>query len=699
MRRRRVSERHAWSGPLRGLLVVLLLWPLAAAAEPARLEVSGMGWLQNRRLARALERLRAEPSDAVLNANAVEDAVFFLFSALSDDGYLKPRVSLELTRTDGSAFTHEFDAELTSLLPRPLAVTGVKFNVERGVQYHFAEVTVSGDFGGLDEEEVEQLLVPGDRVYSPGAVRRGVGRVTDALEQRGYARPEVVASEPQIDDGNGDVAVQVEAKAGPLWWVKSAVIVGDRPAEVEWPDLDDRLERPWTVTWEQDAMEVVRQAYYEEGYPDVTLRTTRFVDPVVEGVQPVRATIAVVPGPKVTVAEVRFEGDHEVTDSVLRRRVRAEPGDPLDPLLLEEARFRLARLGAFRSVRLHYEPESGPERSPVFTLTELPKLEVHLLLGYGSYEQLRGGVEVRRNNLWGRAHQTRLELVQSFKSSRGEITYTVPEIFGESIDGSLKLFGLQRDELAFVRQEFGATASLRRRRLPWLNAEGTVSYTYQQLRNRENELTTRDIDTSKTIAASIDLGLSRDRRDSPLQPRNGYRWFGQAEIADERLGGEVDYQRLELGVSYHTPWGSRRWVHASLTHGLVLTLGSKNDQELPVNRRFYPGGDSSIRGYQLGEAAPRGADGRFLGAKSATLLNVEVEQRIVGRWSAVVFVDSLAMAAQMSQYPFEEYLFSAGLGVRYNTIIGPLRLEYGHNLNPRPDDPRGTLHFSLGFPF
>jgi outer membrane translocation and assembly module TamA len=54
---------------------------------------------------------------------------------------------------------------------------------------------------------------------------------------------------------------------------------------------------------------------------------------------------------------------------------------------------------------------------------------------------------------------------------------------------------------------------------------------------------------------------------------------------------------------------------------------------------------------------------------------------------------------RLEDYPFSEELYSAGLGVRYNTVIGPVRLEYGHNLNPRPFDPSGTVLFSIGYPF
>lgn len=689
------------------VVVVLACSGSARGAEAVEVDVSGTGWLQNRRLERSVERLRADPDAPVLTANGIEDAVFLLFSALSEDGYLQPRIQAELTRRDGTVFTHEFDPQLTRLLPRPLEVTRAKFSVERGVRFRFDDLQFDGDADGLTTEELHALLLPTgtalsvtvERDFSPAALRRGLGRIEDALRFRGFAVARAEEKSVTRDPETGDVDVVVAIDTGPRWWVASAEWSGDAPPGVQLPELAPRVDRPWNESWEQDVMEVARQAFFAQGFADVDLRSTRRLGDPSDGRRPVHVVFAFTPGERVTAAPVRFAGTHEVKESVLNRRVRVDPGEPLNPLEFEAARYRLSRLGAFRRVELRYEPEDGPVRAPVFTLTPLPEWEVHLLGGYGSYEQLRGGIEVRRNNVFHRAHQVRLELVQSFKSSSGELTYTVPELFGEAVDGSVQLFGLRREELAFVREEFGGTVSLRRRRLPWIHAEGIVSYTYQSLRNRENELTTRDIDTTDTIAASIDIGLNQDRRDNPLVPRQGYRWFAQAEIAAKALGGEVDYQRLELGFSYHRPWGRGRWLHAGFSHGVVLTLGADNDLLLPVNRRFYPGGDSSIRGYQLGEAAPRAPDGRFLGGKSTALLNLELEQAIVGKWTGVVFADVLGTAAELAEYPFDEYLVSVGLGFRYQTIIGPVRLEYGHNLRRRDGDPSGTLHFSLGFPF
>lgn len=135
-----------------------------------------------------------------------------------------------------------------------------------------------------------------------------------------------------------------------------------------------------------------------------------------------------------------------------------------------------------------------------------------------------------------------------------------------------------------------------------------------------------------------------------------------------------------------------------LSHGALASFGNAPDN-LPLNKRFFPGGESSIRGYQDGEAAPRDAEGRVVGAETYVLGTVEFEQALTARWSIVAFSDSIGFARELRHYPFDETLYSVGGGVRWKTIVGPVRLEYGHNLNPRPEDPSGTFHFSLGFPF
>ncbi|MET0263709.1 MAG: BamA/TamA family outer membrane protein [Rariglobus sp.] len=675
------------------------------APEPAALSVSGLGWWSNREQRLALERILGDERGAVMGANSVEDAVFMIVSAQADSGYLNPKVTVRLTLEEGGVETHGFDADLETLLPRTLKVKSAHFEIEKGVRSVVDKVVFTG-LTAMKEETARGYFRPGEvplvgaeaRAYSPSKLRRSAANLQAALHEKGYAESLVKATVTHADRETGRVEVAVDVQEGAKWVVRAIEVTGAEGADVDLAEQLKENNQPWSHGWQQDLTEGVRQAFYRKGYADVRVSIDGRPAAPAGGERTVTASIAIIPGGKVKVGEVRFDGNVHTKESILKRRVNADEGDPLNPLRLERARYRLARLGAFETVDLRYEPATGDVRDPVFTVRELPRWDASLLAGYGSYEQLRGGVELQQTNLLGRAHSSRLQLIQSMKSTRGDYIYSVPELFGESIDGSVRLFGLRREEEAFLREEYGGTAAIKRR-VPWIKAEGTVGYTYQSLRNMDNELTTSSVDEGNVRVASIDLGLTKDRRDNPLRPRRGYRWFAQAELASERLGGEVDYQAFEMGVAYHTSWDRSRWIHIGLTHGVITQLGAPDGQLIPVNRRFYPGGDSSIRGYQKDEAAPRGADGRFVGAETYVLLNVEIEQAITKTWSVVVFGDALGQAAELSEYPFDERLYSVGLGLRYQTVIGPVRLEYGRNVNPRPKDPSGTLHLSVGFPF
>lgn len=679
----------------------------AANEEPpvAEIEVNGLGWLKNREQRISLERLLGEERRETLDANALEDAAFLLISGLIDQGFLQPVLEMEIVTPDGARRSFTFDAKLETVLPRPLEATRGEFTIKTGERYRFEELRFAG-LSVLSEQEArayfvgEKVLIAGGTtgLYSPARLRRAMDALQNELRRRGYADASVEAVRVEADEETGKVDADILVNEGPRWEVATLTLEGRHETVADIPGLKEFLAQPWSDYWQQDVAAAIRNHFYREGHPDVRVRLRHEVREVGSREKAVDVVARVNPGEAVTIGEVRFEGAERTKEVVLRRRIRNEPGDPLNPLAMDQARFRLARLGVFDTVNLRYEPADGPVRDPVFTLEEGRETEVNLLFGYGSYEQLRGGVEWRQFNLFGRAHQSRLLLIQSMKSSRGEYSYTVPELFGESLDGTARIFGLERQETSFLRQEFGGTVSVSAP-VQRLGVNASLGYTYQALRNKENELNTSRADEEQVTAASIETVIVRDRRDNPLRPRDGYRVFVQAETASQYFGGSVDYQRLEFGGSYHTEIGPGRWLHVGMNHGAITTIGDSDDSELPVNKRFFPGGDNSIRGYQVGEAAPRAADGRFVGAKSYLLINLEVEQAITEKWSVVAFVDALGIAARLAEYPFAEDLYSVGLGVRYQTLIGPLRAEYGRNLNPRTLDPSGTLLFSIGFPF
>jgi outer membrane protein insertion porin family len=309
---------------------------------------------------------------------------------------------------------------------------------------------------------------------------------------------------------------------------------------------------------------------------------------------------------------------------------------------------------------------------------------------------VRVGLELEQYNVFGRGHHSRLKVVQSLKSSSADYNYTLPELVGKDLDVLLNANALRRQEPTFERTELGIGAGVRKF-FKSIDSDLGLRYNYQILDAAGREVDPAFGRTNAHVGAFI-IDFKHDRRDNALLPHSGYKLFTTLEAASEYLGGNANYQRFEFAGSFHTPLDEGRWIHIGVVHGLVNTLDdiSKN---LPFNKRFFPGGENSIRGYQEGQAGPRNAFGQIVGAETYSLASFEFEQALTDSISLVVFNDDLAFAREIGNYPFNETLFTVGAGLRWKTVLGPVRFEYGYNLNPRKEDPVGTFHFSIGFPF
>ncbi|HSU57177.1 MAG TPA: BamA/TamA family outer membrane protein, partial [Candidatus Dormibacteraeota bacterium] len=638
-------------------------------------------------------------------ADFVEDSSLILTSKIKRDGYLKPEVSVELTLQHGGHMHVTADELLENPLPEPLRIVRVQFNIKKGRLYYFSNLRFEG-LETLKEKQARSYfvetgtLIPQKRnkVFTPENLRHGLSSLTDVLERQGFQDAKSEAIQVQTNNNTGAVSVRIRVEQGPKYIVRSVTEQfyyenGTLPKEttIVLP------KRPYSRVWEQDFTLALRTNQYRRGYPDTTVRMKTLEKRTEGSLVRMEMEADVKSGPQVRLGAVEFAGEKRTKETVMRRRVRVERGDLLDPVRVEEGRYRLAQLGVFSTVDLSYDPEDEHTRDVRYQVKEGKTLQVSLLFGYGAYELLRGGVELELYNLWGSAHRVRLRAIQSFKSSSGDFTYTMPELVGKDVDVFLNGTGLRREEIDFTRLEYGGGLGAHKFFQAY-STDASVRYNYQILNTLSTfpAVATEGL-TNPAVGAFI-TDLKLDRRDNPLYPRRGYKIFLNLETATAYIGGDANYVRPEVSTSWHLPLGGGRWLAVGISHGDAVSFGSVADN-LPFNRRFFPGGDTSIRGFQQGEASPRNAHGQIVGAETYSLGSMELEQALTRQFSLVVFSDNLGFAHRLEDFPWDTGLFSVGGGIRWKTIIGPARLEYGYNLNPRPHDPTGTLQFSLGYPF
>ena len=680
---------------------------MAAETNRAGFKISGYGLIGNRELSRVVKMLQpGERAPVTYDPSFVEDAAVIIIGTVAHDGFLRPKLTAEITLEDGSRQTFEWTEPTRDPLPRPMPVKHVRFRIREGVLYHYRRIRFEG-LTVLPEKEaltyfVETgLLVPlkRSRIYTPGSLKRSRSNLQDVLERRGYRDARVEVLDLNENHQTGDVDLTVKVSEGHNFIVGSVKAAAPRPGTDGDEALESRMNTNavYSSAWVQNFRQSIQRLWYRRGFPDAAVELTVSTNSVITSTTRVDVVASVIPGPKVFLNDVKFEGVEKSNPAVLEKRVKLEPDKPLDRMRVEAGRVRLTRLGVFDSVGVRYDVVSTNRRDVVYFVDEGKRLDISVLAGWGSYEMLRGGLELEAFNVLGRAHHARLRLTQSFKASSADFIYGMPELLGEDLDVFFTAEGLLREEVSFRREEYGGGFGVRKR-LRGISTDISLRYQYEVLHAAD-----ADQDISQQGLPSANVGsvigeLQHDRRDNPLYPRKGYKVFSRFEIGAEPLGGDANYQRFETASALHIPLYDGAWLNLGLSHGVVLSPGA-SEEDLPFNRRFFPGGENSIRGYQEGEASPRDDEGEEVGAESFVLGNVEFEQALTRSFTFVAFVDALGFARDVENYPATTGLVSVGGGIRWKTIVGPVRLEYGHNLNPREGDPSGTLHFSLGFPF
>jgi len=679
--------------------------PAEEAKEPAaaKWEVKGLGFVQNRTLKKQLN-LIFHQRQKLFEASDIEDAALVLVSFLQTQGYLEASAIATLTKEDGSVETVEWDSSLDVFLSRETAANHVRFDLVKGPRFFYESLEIEG-VKAMDLVDAESffysppLMFQGREslVFTHSLLKSGVSNLKVHLNSLGYISAQADFELVSLDKESGAVSVRIEVEEGPIYRFRNLVILGEEKAEFQ-PEIDETqsLGQPYSRFLMQDIVRMIRNQYYENGYPEVIISSKRILkDESSTGVD-VELEVNIEPGPRIVVADVGFEGSKRTKERLLNSRLAINEGDLFNPSHLDESRLNLSRLGVFDKIVYDTESLSDDRRSISFLLNERPIWNGDLLLGWGSYELARFGVKVERINMLGLGHRVQFRSIVSMKSLLGEGRYLIPEFLGSRTSLSTKLFGLDREEASFDRVERGFDIAASRH-IRSFDLDADAVYTFQSLEAR-NIQSTEDLELEERKAGSIEFRLGRDKRDSPLNPKQGYRLFGRFEYAADFLGGEVDYQRAEIGASWHGEISRGLYWHAGLTHGVVGSFNESQSQ-VPYLKLFFPGGENSVRGYQRGEASPMDDEGNILGATSYILANLELEQMLSETLSVVLFVDGLGSAAEVGEYPFDETLGSVGLGLRLRTFMGPVRVEYGANINRREFDPGGTVHFSLGYPF
>ncbi|GAB4275725.1 MAG: hypothetical protein Tsb0018_07040 [Opitutales bacterium] len=672
----------------------------ASVFTSQHISIRGYGFWGNLSLHKDLKILdNPNQKRTLFDANYIEDAIWVLDGSIQAKGYPHPTFEIEVTTTSGEKKHYTWDKTFTPDIDPHILATHINFQINPGILNHYTSLTITG----IPDEKMDKLVhyfyptnvlvvTKEDKYFTPARFEQSIESLLRDIKHNGYWDARLIDKEHHTDSATGATTASVHISRGPRYFVDQLTIKRNDETLSEESVNDE----PYTHAWRYKQMKKLRNEYYAEGYPDVEVKTTNTPPKYKDEKALVNITNTITPGPQVTVHNIEYQGMGKTDKKIVKGNTPLEEGELLDIQKAEAQRDRLLGLNIFKNVDLDYNKVSEHEWDVLYIAELKQSLILSLIMGYGSYELLRLGFELRHNNIFGRAHYSKLKFIQSFKSTEVDYRYNIPEFLGKDITGFGNANFLTREEISYTRQELSASAGVNKY-LKRYKTYATFQYNYEQLKALKEDFP-RDVGLNNANVSSLQLDLRRSTIDNPLFPERGYRIYGSTEIAIPHLGGNVDFERFELGAAYHHPITSAFIGHYALRHGFVTTVGSVPNN-LPINKRFYPGGDTTVRGYRQGQADPQDDKGNNIGAETYVLLNIEFEERLSQKLSFVVFLDAVGFARSIHDYPFNQELYSLGLGLNYRTPVGPLRLEYAHNIHRRPDDPSGRLLLALGFPF
>jgi outer membrane protein assembly complex protein YaeT len=483
----------------------------------------------------------------------------------------------------------------------------------------------------------------------------------------------------------------------------------------------------------QATRETILDEMRDHGYPYASVRLT---DADGKSDHSRILTVHAVPGTLAHFGPLTIRGNEHVSDAVVKRQLTYQPGDRYSLSKLEDSQRKLYELGIFQFANIQARVPEGqqPEVVPTrLTLTEAKPHKVNFGVGYGSEEKVRGTIDWRHVNFFGGARTLQLQGRYSSLDRGVRANFRQPAFPTPRFGLTMSAQKWHNDEPAYTLDTQGGSITLERPlarpgTVSRRNASMTLLLTYtNQLESYRiapealddlsfrSELIQLQLDPTglttggqpgvgRGLLSSLALDFRRSTVENQVNARTGYVAIAHLEQAGTLLKGDYNYYETTLEGRYYISLGRRSVIALRARGGSIDAWGDQN-ANVPFFKRYFLGGASSLRGWGRFEVAPQSGSGLPIGGHSQFESSAELRLPVWGNLTGVAFVD--AGNVWTDPWQFGDLRYDAGPGLRYNTPIGPIRVDLGFQLNPydnlltngKREQRHFRVHFSIGQAF
>lgn len=497
---------------------------------------------------------------------------------------------------------------------------------------------------------------------------RAPADILGALQPFGYYNPIIESELESLDDGNLRATYRIDP--GPRTHIKKLRVgfkgagAQDRQLRRELAKLDMHEGQPLRHERYGRAKERLSRAAFDLGYFDTTYESAEIrVTPSTNS-----AAIALVldTGPRYKIGAVRIEQD-TLDDDVLRRYVPLHEGEPFAPDKLLDTQFALMDLGYFS--RVDVEPvreDAEGDRMPIrIAPAYLPSQRYSAGIGYGTDTGARLSLKSELRRINRRGHWIDSDIRLAERRSNVGTSYNIP--MGD-VPGERLSFAATYDDEDYEdgnSERYGIGVSLSRQPGSW-RRRTYLKYSTERFNVGDLRRT-----TDLLIPG---VSFERSEADDAIYPRNGWRIFFDVHGAAEQVLSSTSFTQTRIATNGIIPLWNKARLLGRFEYGASFV---DRFERLPLSERFYAGGDQSVRGYAYQSLGEHDEDGNVIGGRYMTAMSAEAEYLFRGNLGAAAFMD----AGGAANNSFPELSRGVGLGLRYRSPIGSLRLDLAHPLD------------------
>ena len=438
-----------------------------------------------------------------------------------------------------------------------------------------------------------------------------------------------------------------------------------------------------------EAPPVLLRRLGEVGYP--LAKMTKRSAVVDHDAQEMRVTLEIDQGPRVNFGQTTFIGLDRIDPEYAVRVADLSQGATFDVAKVDAARRRLFSTGLIEGlqVRLGETPDAAGSLPVTFEIKERDRRTISVGLNYSTTEGAGADVEWMHRNLFGEDEDLTITFraAELEQSARAELAapnfirlnqrvFIASELAREDTDA------FEERRLQF---ELGGSRKLTERWRTGISGEIGIAETIENGVSENN------------IIASLPMFAAYDGSDDPFDPSKGYKLRFEIEPTAITLDETDVFTVFSVGGSAYQSLTEDKTLIAAVRAKAATIVGADRDV-IPAGRRLYAGGGGSIRGFEFQSVSPIDAAGDPDGGKSLVEFGVETRWRITDDIGIVPFLDGGGAFAG-SIPDVNEFRFAAGLGLRYYTPIGPLRLDIATPLDRRSGENLIEFYISLGQAF